>query len=106
MNEAPTIAELLGNPLVRNALEDSSRDSLPSDATNRHEEGGWIYMDKSTGQIFVRRARAGDQDSIDLRSPPENAGSYVVGTFHTHPNPSAEGWAPGPSLGDSQAAIQ
>jgi hypothetical protein len=26
----------------------------------------------------------------------------VVGKFHTHPNPTAEGWDPGPSPGDQQ----
>jgi hypothetical protein len=28
------------------------------------------------------------------------AGSVVVGKFHTHPNPTIEGWEPGPSESD------
>jgi hypothetical protein len=31
-------------------------------------------------------------------------GYYLVATFHTHPNPSTEGWYPGPSVEDSRSA--
>jgi hypothetical protein len=34
--------------------------------------------------------------------PPALAGSVVVGKFHTHPNPTAEGWNPGPSATDQR----
>jgi hypothetical protein len=97
---APTAAELQDHPMVRDALEQAWRDSLPNDPARRHEEGGWIYMDTTTGEIVVRRQEAGRQASIDLSRPPIFPGSVVVGKFHTHPNPSSEGWAPGPSRGD------
>jgi hypothetical protein len=31
-------------------------------------------------------------------------GAVVVGTFHTHPNPTAEGWYGGPSTTDQNSA--
>lgn len=57
-------------------------------------------MDMTTGDIIVRRQAEGRQASIDLSSPPILSGFIVVGKFHTHPNPSSEGWAPGPSRRD------
>ena len=39
---------------------------------------------------------------IDLQNPPIIVGSVVVGKFHTHPNPTAEGWEGGPSASDLQ----
>ena len=45
-------------------------------------------------------AASGNGSAIDLSNPPGFAGKVVVGKFHTHPNPSAEGWAPGPSAAD------
>ena len=99
---APTAAELQDNPTVRRALEEAWQDSLPNDPARRHEEGGWIYMDMKTGEISVRRRAAGRQASIDLSRPPILSGFIVVGKFHTHPNPSAEGWVPGPSRRDRQ----
>lgn len=102
--EAPTTAELLNDSGVQQALELAWTDSMPSDAAQRHEEGGWIYMDTTTGTISVQRAPAGTQAALDLSAPPVVRGSVVVATFHTHPNPSAEGWNPGPSGEDTQSA--
>ena len=69
-----------------------------------HEEGGWIYMDNTTGIVGVRRAPAGAQTTLDLSTPPVVSGAVVVATFHTHPNPCAERWEPGPSEADTQSA--
>src|SRR5262245_32942529 len=102
--QAPTTAELLNHPAVQAALEQAWQDSSPSDSIQRHEEGGWVYMDTSTGVISVQRAPAGARAVLDLNSPPLVSGSVVVATFHTHPNPSAEGWEPGPSPADTQSA--
>jgi hypothetical protein len=104
--QAPTAAELLRETAVVRGLELAWIDSLPGDSQNRHEEGGWIYMDLTTGALSVRRSPKGSGDSIDLKAPPEIGGSVVVATFHTHPNPSAEGWHPGPSWDDTQAAFE
>lgn len=98
--QAPRAADLLNEPLVLQALEQAWNDSSPGNLLQRHEEGGWIYMDEANGNLAVRRARVGGQASLDLSAPPIVPGAVVVATFHTHPNPSAEGWEPGPSLAD------
>jgi len=95
---------LLSDPVVIAAAEQAWNDSMPGDPNLRHEEGGWIYLDLSTGQLVIRRAGAGSQAGLDLANPPVILGSVVVGTFHTHPNPTADGWDPGPSLTDTAAA--
>jgi len=98
--EAPPAEELAQHPVVRAALDAAWTDSLPDDPIRRHEEGGWIYLDPTTGTISVTRARSGRRSAIGLSNPPEVAGCFVVGKFHTHPNPTTEGWDPGPSAGD------
>jgi hypothetical protein len=95
--QAPTGNELTANPIVLAAINASWTDSQVADPVNRHEEGGWIYMDTSTGAITTRRAARGAGASINLWNPPTVAGSVVVGNWHTHPNPTSEGWDPGPS---------
>ena len=97
---APTATELLNEPVVQAALDHAWLDSLPGAPALRHEEGGWIYMDLATGQLTIQRALRGLEAIIDLSDPPLVHGSTVVGIFHTHPNPSAEGWSTGPSPGD------
>ena len=104
MQRAPTTSELLNNIQVQQALEQAWQDSLPGDPANRHEEGGWVYMDTATRAITTRRAPAGARAVFDLTAPVIVPGSVVVATFHTHPNPAAEGWDPGPSPGDEQSA--
>jgi hypothetical protein len=98
--QAPSAAELMQHPAVQQALDQAWLDSVPDDPLRRHEEGGWIYCDPASGGITIERASPGAQAGIDLSSPPAVPGSMVVGKFHTHPNPSAEGWEPGPSAGD------
>jgi hypothetical protein len=97
----PTANELQTNPAVQNAMAQAWQDSLPNDPATRHEEGGWIYMDTTTGAISVRRQTPGQRAGIDLSQPPAVPGSVVVGKFHTHPNPTSEGWDPGPSGQDT-----
>src|SRR5438046_3059489 len=101
---APTAADLLKEPMVQQALEDAWKDSLHADPTQRHEEGGWVFVDQTNGKVLIRRAPAGAQTTLDLAVPPVVAGAVVIATFHTHPNPSAEGWDPGPSPADTQSA--
>src|ERR1035438_9911330 len=95
--QAPTSSQLRREPIGQQTIEEAWTDSLPGDPSQRHEEGGWVYMDPATGVIATRRASAGSRAMLDLNSPPLLAGSVVAATFHTHPNPSVEGWAPGPS---------
>jgi hypothetical protein len=96
----PMADELLADPLIQQALEDAWHDSLSTDPVRRHEEGGWIYLDLLTGQLRTDRAPPGIVDAIDLTSPPPLIGLVVVGKFHTHPNPTNEGWLGGPSAVD------
>jgi hypothetical protein len=98
--QAPTAADFLANPIVLQAIEEAWIDSLPADPLLRYEEGGWIYSDTVTGQISIQRQTAGAVSAIDLGSPPVVPGAVVVGKFQTHPNPTSEGWEPGPSEDD------
>jgi hypothetical protein len=102
--QAPTVADLLKELAVQQALDEAWLQSLPDDSLQRHEEGGWIYMDTISRDIAVRRAPAGAQASLDLTTPPFVPGAVVVATFHTHPNPTADGWLPGPSATDTRSA--
>ena len=100
----PTASELLGHPDVTQALVGAWVDSQVNDPTNRHEEGGWIYLDFSTGALLTRRAPTGTRSRLSLANPPLLPNHVIVGTFHTHPNPASEGWSTGPSTQDKQAA--
>ena len=102
--QPPTAADLLNDPLVQQALAQAWIDSQAGDSSLRHEEGGWVYLDKTTGQLAIRGAPAGSQAQLDLSSPPHVLNAVVVGTFHTHPNPTAAGWNPGPSSTDQASA--
>jgi hypothetical protein len=104
--QAPTVSELLSNPTVLQALDNAWEDSKPNDPAFRHEEGGWVYMDLTTGQLLVQRAPAGTRSSINLNHPPMIQGAEIVAKFHTHPNPTAKGWNPGPSAADRANAIR
>jgi hypothetical protein len=102
--QAPTIPELLQVAIVLQALEQAWTDSLPQDPPQRHEEGGWVYLNTTSGTISIQRASAGSQAMLDLSNPPVMPDAFVVATFHTHPNPSSEGWQPGPSAEDTASA--
>src|SRR6516165_8699962 len=102
--QAPTASDLLNEPVVQQALEEAWKDSLPGDPVRRHEEGGWIFIDLGSRNIVLRRAPAGGQTTLNLNLPPNVPGAVVVATFHTHPNPSAEGWNTGPSAADTRSA--
>lgn len=95
-----TAGELIENPVVIQALDEAWADSQADDPRQRHEEGGWIYMNVSNSETTIRRALPGMQSAIDLHNPPLIDDCVVVGKFHTHPNPTAEGWNPGPSSSD------
>jgi len=104
--QPPTAAALFSDPVVQQALQQAWLDSLPNDPLQRHEEGGWIYMDLASGQLEIRRAPSGQQNRLALGNPPLLTGCVIVGTFHTHPNPTAEGWNPGPSPADQVGAAR
>lgn len=85
--EAPTASELHANPVVQAAFAAAWADSFPDDPALRHEEGGYIYMNPTTGEVVIRRALPGGVDFIDLSFPPVVAGAFLVATYHTHPIP-------------------
>jgi hypothetical protein len=100
----PTASELLVRAEVIQALVAAWADSQVHNPADRHEEGGWIYLELSSGVIATRRAPAGTRSRLSLANPPILPNHVVVGTFHTHPNPASEGWETGPSIQDERAA--
>ena len=100
----PTASELLTQPEVIAALAQAWADSKVNDPANRHEEGGWIYLELSTGEIVTRRASRGTRSRLSLANPPLLPDHAIVATFHTHPNPASEGWLTGPSSKDETGA--
>src|SRR4051794_24940923 len=102
--QGPTVADLLVVQLIQDAVQQAWQDSWANDPLQRHEEGGWLYLDPVGGQYSVMRAARGVQAVIDLTNPPVISGSMIVATFHTHPNPAAEGWATGPGAADISSA--
>src|SRR5260370_35796767 len=103
-SHAPTVSEMLADRDVLQWLEQAWNDSLPNGPATRHEEGGWIYLELTTGRLIARRHAGGSQADLDLTNPPLLAGCVIVATFHTHPNPSADGWDPAPSPDDTDSA--
>jgi hypothetical protein len=101
VRRAPTRRELLVHPIVRRAIEQAWLDSMPQDPEQRHEEGGWIYLNVKTGAVFTHRAERGATAQIDLSVPVLYVDSVIVGTFHTHPHPPGE-YIAGPSRSDME----
>jgi hypothetical protein len=102
--DAPSATELQTNPVVQAALAAAWADSLVDDMILRHEEGGYIFVNATTGEVIVRRVLPGGRDVLDLSMPPELSGCFLVATYHTHPNPTAVGWDPEPSQADRLVA--
>lgn len=102
--EAPSAAELEANPIVQAAFQAAWADLFVDDPALRHEEGGWAYVHELTRRLAIRRSLPGGQRAIDLTNPPEVADHYLVALFHTHPNPTEDGWNPEPSVEDREFA--
>src|SRR5437868_15274381 len=98
--EAPSASELEANPVVQAAFAAAWADSFPDDPAMRHEEGGFVYINPDTADVIVRRVPPGDLRSLDLSSPPDVTGYFVVATYHTHPRLIADGGDPDPSNED------
>lgn len=104
LTRPPTASQLLAHPDVVRALDEARGDPLVNDSGNRHEEGGWIYMDLTTAAIMIRRAPTGTRSRLSLANPPLLPNHLIVGTFHTHPNPASERWATEPGSQGELAA--
>ena len=102
--DAPTASELQANQVVQAAFAAAWADSLPDVPQLRHEEGGYIYCNPTTGEISVRRAPPGERRLLDVTRPPLVAGAFLVAVYHTHPNPASGGWMPDPSSDDYELA--
>ena len=102
--DAPTAAELQAHPVVQAAFRAAWADSFADDQALRHEEGGYIYIDPTTGEVIVRRALPGQRRVLDLTYPPDVPGAFLVATYHTHPNLTSLGWDPEPSTADRYEA--
>ena len=102
--DAPTVRELLDSEVVITALEDAWIDSRADHPEFRREQGGWIFVNLTSGELFAVRAHSEFQSELELFEAPSVAGSMVVATYHTHPNPSSAGWYPGPSNHDARSA--
>jgi len=92
--EAPTAAELEQHSVVQAAFAAAWADSLSDDPVQRHEEGGYIYVNTITGDVIVRRVPPEGRDSLDLSVPPQLPDCFLVAIYHTHPNPIASGLDP------------
>lgn len=104
--DAPSAAELEANPVVQAAFAAAWADSFPDDPAMRHEEGGFIYFDPTTGDVTVRRVPPGYVDELDLSYPPVVPGAYLVATYHTHPHPPDRVWTAEPSPDDRRLAAR
>lgn len=102
--DAPTAAELQQHPAVQAAFAAAWADSFPDDPALRHEEGGFIYYDPTTGDVTVRRASPGSRRLLDMSLPPAVPRYYLVATYHTHPNLIEDGGDPEPSPADRREA--
>jgi hypothetical protein len=100
----PSADELQANPVMQAAFAAAWADSFPDDPALRHEEGGFIYANPDTGDVVVRRAPPGSRRALNLSSPPDVPGYFLVATFHTHPNLIADGDDPEPSEADRREA--
>ena len=96
----PHVNELIERQEVLAAIEQAWIESKPDDLAERHEVGGWIYFNPVTGEIAIRTTTSGKQTKINLGNPLAIADFVLVAAYHTHPNPSDEGWLTGPSPKD------
>ena len=104
--DAPSAAELEANTVVQTAFAAAWEDSHADDPFLRHEEGGWIYVHETSGDISVRRMLPGRMSGMDVVAPPVVPECFLVATYHSHPNPTADGWNPEPSAADRDFAFR
>jgi hypothetical protein len=97
---APSAFELYESPAMQAALRQAWVNSKVNDIRLQHEEGGWVYMSLSTGELRIQLAPAGSVSHVELGNPPRFAGMVLVATFHSHPNRDF----PGPSGRDLDIA--
>jgi hypothetical protein len=101
----PNLTELLRDVLVRVELRRAWYESNPHAAdvprgqpgSRKKEQGGFIYWNRETGRLEVERLPPGDRDGLPGLPPSIGPGRELVGSFHTHPNTAAEGYAADPS---------
>lgn len=103
----PTLDDLLQDIGVDAALKRAWQESSPhapdvprgKPGSIKQEQGGFIYWNRTTGQLEIERLPAGDRDGLRGRPLPNSTERELVAGFHTHPNSSTEGYVadPGPA---------
>ena len=101
-DQPPTGAALLNLPAVQTGLRQAFTDSNVTNATNRHEEGGWIVFNWVDDSISIVRVPSGTRSALPTivgTRPPDTTTTQVVAWFHTHPNPSGPDPVSGSTFG-------
>jgi hypothetical protein len=94
--EAPSATDLMQHPAVQAAFAAAWADSLPDDPAQRHEEGGYIYVNATTGDVLIRRAAPGQRRELNLSHPPELQDCFLVGRDLPHAPESDCDWLGSP----------
>jgi Prokaryotic homologs of the JAB domain len=103
--DAPSGDELKAHPVVQAAFAAAWADSFPDDQALRHEEGGYIYINPTTGEVVIRRALPGSRNTLDMTHPPAVPNAFLVATYHTHPTPPSGRITAEPSDDDRELAF-
>lgn len=91
-----TVADVINDPVVQDALDQAWADSLEG-TPDEHEEGGWVQQCRQpagTGGGYSYYTQIipwapGDVDSMpDPGPPPQDGSCRTVASFHTHPGPA------------------
>ena len=104
----PTLNELLQDAVVDAALRQAWQDSNPyapdvprgQPGSLKQEQGGFIYWNVQTGDLEIERLPPGSREGLTGIPLSSTALRILAGSFHTHPNTLAEGYAADPSPAD------
>lgn len=89
----PTLDDLLRDAEVDAALKQAWHESNPhaSGVTRglpgslKQEQGGFIYWNRTTGELEIERLPPGSRDGLQGTPAANTAERELVGSFHTHP---------------------
>ena len=97
----PPLQTVVADPTVSAAIDSAWNASNPNGpAADRHEHGFWILRDNRRGTYIISNFPTGSGAQITPGATPVSSNQSVVGFFHTHPNPTNEGYILGPSPAD------
>jgi hypothetical protein len=84
---APSVLELYETPAVQAALRQAWINTKADNVQLQHEEGGWIYINLTTGELRIQLAPAGRVSHIELGNPPSFRGHGTGGDISYAPQP-------------------